>query len=242
VQAGAAAGAGAGTAGEAANAGGASGSGAAAAAAAALQGGGGFADVRRYAAPAPVAVAAGEGRAGSARTLGAGGTAADRIVLDRWYIAGPFEARGPQDLHRVYPPELAVDLDAVYAGKGGRTLRWRWTDDPRYPLVPQPRMENAVYYAYTEIRVERPLVVWLDIGADDDSKLWLNGALVWVSGDGMKPWYRQPFYTLGDSLARHALVEGSRRVVLQPGRNRLLFKLYNGIDLMFFSVVLRPEG
>jgi hypothetical protein len=29
-------------------------------------------------------------------------------------------------------------------------------------------------------------------------------------------------------------------VKLKAGRNRLLFKLYNGIDLMFFAVVVSP--
>jgi hypothetical protein len=82
--------------------------------------------------------------------------------------------------------------------------------------------------------------VWLDIGADDDSKLWLNDKLVWTSDGGDKPWYHVPYYNLQPEMARYGLVEGTRRVHLQAGRNTLLFKLYNGIDLMFFSVVLRP--
>lgn len=205
-----------------------------------LEGGGGFSDPRRYAAASAVDLAATRGRVVGGQTLGPGGVATARLVLQRWYIAGPFASRGPADLHRVYPPELGVDLDAVYQGKDGRSLRWVYVDEPRYPLVPQPRMENAVYYAYTELRVDRAQDVWVDIGADDDSKLWLNDQLVWTSGSGDKPWYRQPFYTLDQALAQAALVEGSRRVRLLPGTNRLLFKLYNGIDLMFFSVVLRP--
>jgi hypothetical protein len=205
-----------------------------------LSGGSGFQDPRNYNAVAAVDPATARGRIGSGRVIGPGGAEAARVVLSRWYIAGPFAARGSADLNRAYPPELAVDLDAVYAGKDGRSLRWQYVDEPGYPLVPQPRFENAVYYAYTEIRVDRAQDVWLDIGADDDSKLWLNDQLVWTSGDGDKPWYRQPFYSLEASIRNAALVEGSRRVHLRAGRNRLLFKLYNGIDLMFFSVVLRP--
>jgi hypothetical protein len=35
-------------------------------------------------------------------------------------------------------------------------------------------------------------------------------------------------------------VESRQRINLLAGSNTLLFKLYNGIDLVFFSVVLAP--
>jgi hypothetical protein len=83
----------------------------------------------------------------------------------------------------------------------------------------------------------------LEIGADDDSKLWLNDELVWVS-DALsdKPWYRQPFYQLDQEIGQLNFVEGRKLVRLRAGRNTLLFKLYNGIDLMFFSVVITPAS
>jgi hypothetical protein len=133
-----------------------------------------------------------------------------------------------------------VDLDAAYEGSRGRVLQWQYQSNAGYPFVPQPRAENAVYFAYTEVMVDEAQEVWLEIGADDDSKLWLNDALVWTSGTGDKRWYRQPFYQLKDDIGKLNLVEGSQRVKLRAGRNTLLFKLYNGIDLMFFSVVLSP--
>ncbi len=174
------------------------------------------------------------------RTFGRGGLLADRVYLNDWYIVGPFEGRSRDSVVTEYPPEWGVDLDAVYAGWDGAPVRWRHVNEPRYPFVPLPKRENAVYYAWAELRVDAAQAVWLDIGADDDSKLWLNDRVVWVSDDGDKPWYHRPFYNLGPEMARYGLVEGTRRVVLQPGRNTLLFKLYNGIDLMFFSVVVRP--
>lgn len=206
-----------------------------------LDGGTTSTDRRTYSSQAPVsAQAVAPGAVARARRVGREGAAANRIVLDRWYVVGPFHADSPQDLHqRVLPPELHVNLDAVYEGKERRLLRWRWSDQPAYPFVPQPRMEDAIYYAYTELVVDQSQDVWLDLGVDDDAKLWLNDALVWVSGPGTKPWYLKPYYNLHDSIANRALVEDSRRVRLQAGRNRLLLKLYNGIDLMFFSVVVR---
>lgn len=182
-------------------------------------------------------------RPAHARRLGAGAPLATRVLPDGWYVAGPFEARGARSLHDPYPPEIAVDLDAAYAGQGGRLLEWRWVPVSPYPLVPPNRAENAVYYAWTEVHVDRAQDVVLEIGADDDSKLWLNDELVWVSDAvGDKPWYRQPFYQLDREIGQLNFVEGKKLVRLRAGRNTLLLKLYNGIDLMFFSVVITPAS
>ena len=201
------------------------------------------ATVRAHDPAAPVAAGATGAvhRLTRGRRLGPDGALTDRVLLDTWYVVGPFDSpAGRQGQLRVEPPELGVNLDAVYAGAGGRALRWQFVQEPGYPLVPQPRRENASYYAYTEVHSPDAREVWLDIGADDDSRLWLNEQLVWDSGAGDKPWYHRPFYTLGPALRHAGLAEGSVRVRLRPGPNRLLFKLVNGIDLMFFSVTLRP--
>ncbi|MGJ7914955.1 hypothetical protein ACI48D_05670, partial [Massilia sp. LXY-6] len=180
-------------------------------------------------------------RAGAGRKLGPGGPFANRIFLDTWYVIGPFTGHGRGSVDAVYPPERGVDLDAVYYGKNDAPVRWNWQQEPSYPFVPQPRAENAVYYAYTEVAVERDMDMWMSIGADDDSKLWFNDRLVWISGaDDDKPWYRAPFYSLHTELAGRNLTEGQRKLHFHKGRNTILFKLYNGMNLMFFSVVLTP--
>jgi hypothetical protein len=210
-----------------------------------IAGGSGFKDPRNYdglaAAPAIDAAAV---RPGQGRVLAAGGPLATRLYLNSWYVLGPFAGAGRDSLNQLYAPEqemqLGIDLDAAYEGLGQRVLQWQPQTSASYPFVPQPRAENAVYYAYTELRVDTAQDVWLEIGADDDSKLWLNGALVWTSGNADKPWYRRPFYNLSDSINTLNLVEGRRRVRLKPGRNTLVLKLYNGIDLMFFAVVVTP--
>jgi hypothetical protein len=202
----------------------------------------GFSDRRSYGAflaPPPVDAAA--MRAGAGRRLGAGGPFANRIFLDTWYVIGPFAGHGRGSIDAVHPPERGVDLDAVYYGKNAQPVRWTWQQEASYPFVPLPRAENAVYYAYTEVEAERDLEVWMSIGADDDSKLWFNDRLVWISGDDNdKPWYRAPFYTLDKELATLNLTEGQRKLHLHKGRNTILLKLYNGMNLMFFSVVLAP--
>jgi hypothetical protein len=207
--------------------------------------GGGFSDPRVYGALLKSSDINGQTlRVGAGRVLGPGGPVATRVYLNSWYILGPFEGLSSDSLKEIYPPEVGggagVDLDAAYEGLRGRVLQWRYQTSAAYPFVPQPRAENAVYFAYTEVMVDEAREVWLEFGADDDSKLWLNDDLVWTSGNANKPWYRQPFYTLKDDINKLKLVEGMQRVKLRAGRNALLLKLYNGIDLMFFSVVLSP--
>jgi hypothetical protein len=43
---------------------------------------------------------------------------------------------------------------------------------------------------------------------------------------------------MATELATRNLTEGQRRLHFRKGRNTMLFKLYNGMNLMFFSVVL----
>jgi hypothetical protein len=198
-----------------------------------------FSDSRSFGAflePPPVDAAT--LRTGRGRTIGAGGAYANRIFLDTWYVIGPFEGAGHDSQNAVYPPERGVDLDAVYYGKNHLPVRWTFQQDARYPSIPLPRAENAVYYAYTEVEVDRDMDLWVWIGGDDDTKMWFNDRLVWLSGDGIdKPWYRQAFMTL-PAMRTLNLTEGQRRLHFNKGHNTILLKLYNGVDLMFYSVVL----
>jgi hypothetical protein len=198
-----------------------------------------FSDSRRFGAfLAPPPVDAATMRTGGGRTIGAGGAYANRIFLDTWYVIGPFEGAGHDSQNAIYPPERGVDLDAVYYGKNDLPVRWTFQQDARYPSIPLPRAENAVYYAYTEVEVDRDMDLWVWIGGDDDTKMWFNDRLVWLSGDGIdKPWYRQAFMTLPEMHTLN-LTEGQRRLHFNKGRNSILLKLYNGVDLMFYSVVL----
>jgi hypothetical protein len=198
-----------------------------------------FSDSRSFGAflkPPPVDAAS--TRTGRGRTIGAGGAYANRIFLDTWYVIGPFEGAGHDSQNAIYPPERGVDLDAVYYGKNDLPVRWTFQQDARYPSIPLPRAANAVYYAYTEVEVDRDMDLWVWIGGDDDTKMWFNDRLVWLSGDGIdKPWYRQAFMTLPEMRTLN-LTEGQRRLHFNKGRNSILLKLYNGVDLMFYSVVL----
>ena len=190
----------------------------------------------RVASPPAVDVATLHTAAG--RVFGPGGTYAERVYLDTWYVIGPFEGHGDESMAHGYPPEDDVDLDAVYPGPEGRTLTWQFTSRGFYPFIPPDVRDDAVYYAYTELRVDEDRDVWLSIAADDDSMLWLDERLVWVSSPGDKPWYHPPYYLRDELVGSLALTEGQRRVHLTAGVHRLLFKLYNKEDKTFFSIVL----
>jgi hypothetical protein len=190
----------------------------------------------RYALPPAVDVSTLHTAAG--RTFGTGGTYAERVYLDTWYVIGPFAGHGDESLQHGYPPEDDVDLDAAYPGPEGRTLTWRFTSRGFYPFIPPDRRDDSVYYAATELRVDEDADVWLAIAADDDSMMWLDDRLVWVGSPGDKPWYHPPYYLRDELAGSLSLAEGRRRVHLEAGVHRLLFKLYNKEDRTFFSVVL----
>ena len=178
-------------------------------------------------------------RPGAGRAIGSDGVYASRVYIDTWYMIGPFPGSESTRVAAEFPPEQQIDLDVVYLGKDRGLLKWEYTHFDRYPIVPLNGAQYAIYYGYTEIASDRERDVWLQIGGDDDSRLWLNDKLVWTSFDGMKPWYQDGGYrSLRKEIDTLNLTEGSRKVHLKKGRNTLLFKLYNGQAEMFFSLVL----
>jgi hypothetical protein len=195
--------------------------------------------------PAPVPPVHRPVRAVAGRRIGPGGVDANRIYVDTWYVVGPFEATGAHPLDHPYPPEFAVDLDGTYAGKRGRALAWKYLQAGEYPTyLPNPA-ENAIYYGYTELMLDHDREVWAWIGADDDCKVWVDDQLVWNGGATTKPWFLVDARSMKPEIADDNLSEGKVRLRLHAGRNRVLFKLYNGIEVMFFSLVLtdaQPNG
>lgn len=164
------------------------------------------------------------------RIGGEGAPGADWMVVDSWYWIGPFPNEGRKNVNRAFGPEQGVDLDATYPGKGGKTLRWQFRQSRAGIVLPPDPQEYAVYYAYAEVTCDRERDLWIAVGSDDQSTLYLNNQIVWISTSTLKGW--QPG-------------EGLRRVHFVKGRNRLLFRLENGWRLLGMSVAIslrRPEG
>lgn len=178
---------------------------------------------------------------GVGRMLGRGGEFANRVYVNSWYLIGPFEGKHGRELfanHR-YPPEDGVVLDAAYPGKDNRVVKWRYFNADSYPLVPPDFAEDAVYYGYTELMLDREQELTMWIGADDDAQIWLNDEPVWVGGNINKASFWTALYDTQNTYAHDFnMNEGKRRVRFKQGRNKLFFKLANGPSRTFFSLVL----
>ncbi|HWV31376.1 MAG TPA: hypothetical protein VN038_17075, partial [Dyadobacter sp.] len=178
---------------------------------------------------------------GHGRMLGAGGQYANRVYLNSWYIIGPFAGRHEGGLfdNPSYPPEKAVVLDAVYFGKDKRLLKWRYVTAQSYPMVPPDAVEDSVYYGYTEVFVDQACDLTAWIGADDDVQIYLNDHMVWKGGNVNKQGYFNQIFDDGAAYLRdYNRTEGKRVLHFNKGRNKLFFKLSNGPNSAFLSLVL----
>ena len=149
------------------------------------------------------------------------------MYVSSWYVIGPFPNPNRINLRRKFPPESVVDLNATYAGKDGRVLKWQFmqtknrdqinswggVDHNAPELVPDKSEEYAIYYAYAEVFFDEECDRWIAIGSDDRSDVWINGFHVWGSSNKLKGW---------------KLNEDYRRVHFQKGRNRILLRCENG--------------
>lgn len=147
------------------------------------------------------------------RVATSGGPGADWMYVDTWYTIGPFPNPARKNINTPFPPETAVDLDAAYPGKNGKTVRWKFVQSGKPEVTPANAEEYGVYYAYTELWFDQDRDLWVAVGSDDKSTLWIDGQLVWMSSDNLKGWQ---------------VGEGLRRVHFKKGRNRLLLRCENG--------------
>jgi hypothetical protein len=181
------------------------------------------------------------------RVIGATAVPKRWMYVDSWYLLGPFDNAGRANIEKQFPPETVVDLNATYVGKRGRPVRWEFHQSPQPRIAPPfdaynplvsgdgdggagafkaRDLEYIIYYGYTELRAEQACDVWIAIGSDDFSKLWIEDQLVWASGKNHKSW---------------RIDEGFRKVRLQQGVNRLLFRVENGHSQSEFSLALCVE-
>ncbi len=179
--------------------------------------------------PPPTMPGAGMGGVPGRKILADGVPGADWMFIDSWYTVGPFPNPNRANIHTAFPPEQGINLDAVYTGKNNQSVRWEFVQTGSPFLVPANPQEYAVYYAYTELWFEEAQELTLAVGSDDAGKMWINDKQVWQSSDALKPW-RQ--------------AEDLVKVQFQKGRNRILYRVENGIILvgMSLTISLKPEG
>jgi putative membrane-bound dehydrogenase-like protein len=154
------------------------------------------------------------------------------LTMDWWHIVGPFD-NGTDDagFERVLPPEKSVDLQASYTGKSGR-VKWKTVKPDAKGYVDlqawyAPDSEQIVSYLYREIESPVDQEATILLGADDCSRLWLNGEVVHASRDHNAATPEQ--YT----------VKGK----LKKGVNRILLKINNGAGPhgVYFTLLAEQE-
>jgi hypothetical protein len=163
------------------------------------------------------------------RSVREGGQPMQWMYIDTWYFIGPFPNPQRTNLDKKFPPESVVDLDSIYVGKDDRQLKWRFRRYPSYCIVPFDVTNYAIWYGYTEVWSDEEKEYWFMFGSDDYGKSWVNGKLVWASG-------KTPHHYIPD--------RGFKKVKLNKGPNRLMFKIENAGGTMGFSVIMavQPSG
>jgi len=158
-----------------------------------------------------------------------GGTPAVWFYVDTWYLLGPYDNKGRMNLQKVYPPESIIDLDANYLGKYNTPLSWIYDSfgsENQRPIV-TPKFEYSaeytICYGYTDLYFEESMDLWIVVGSDDRSDLWINDLPVWHSRNTLKSW---------------EIDEGFRKVHFKQGINRIVFRLENGWQGMHFSLLI----
>jgi len=157
------------------------------------------------------------------RIVSPGGKQSHWMIVDSWYVIGPFPNPDRSNIDRKFPPETVVDLDATYEGKDGRPIGWVFEQATGPIIEPMSTEPYGIWYAYTEVRFDGPRDAWVAVGSDDKSKIWVNDQLVWESVPWLKAW---------------KINEGYRRIRFREGRNRILYRIENGHGGMGWSFII----
>lgn len=153
------------------------------------------------------------------------------LYLDAWYMIGPWDAKGiPTAELPIQAPEKHIDLDGVYNGKPdpqtGKPikLKWRYVQNDAVCLRVIDKLEDAYYYAYTDVWFAEGMDMNIVVGSDDAAKVWINGMVVW-DDEGLSEWN---------------LAEGVARVYFKKGWNKILIRIHNGPNECQFSFCMAP--
>ncbi len=155
------------------------------------------------------------------------GSGSKWMFIDTWYVIGPFPNPQRRNIDTKFPPETVIDLDAAYLGKDDQPVRWEFYQASRAQMRPPHEEPYAIYYAYTNLWFDEERDMWIAVGSDDYSKLWINNMLVWASGSVQKNWKPN---------------EGYRKVHFKKGLNRVLYRIENGQNACIYSLMLNMSA
>lgn len=167
------------------------------------------------------------------------------IVRD-WWVIGPFKRPGTITDAFVFPPEYEIDLKKKYPVPN-HNVTWRRPDQNRtvrlgktgWVKFDYTYMDDTAIFALTHVRVDQAADAVIHIRADDDVTLFLNDELVgkyrYAAARRIGPWRPRSRVKLPDAI--------KFAVKLQPGRNKVLLKIYNRWGSSgCVMAVSRPDG
>ena len=98
-------------------------------------------------------------------------------------------------------------------------------------VVPADPEEYGIYYAYTELWFDQPRDLWIAVGSDDQSTLWIDDQCVWISSDELKGW------RIDEGLRKVHFKQGLNRIVYRPkgGDINTSFLLLDGVYTVSFD-------
>jgi len=143
---------------------------------------------------------------------------ADAPKVSKWYYAGPFDNTGRKGFDAAYRPEQGVDLKHEYHGKNNQKVVWKegnFTDGQvnNLALFTPESNQEAVVYLYREFDMPGAVEVPVSLGSDDTLTVWLNGQRIHA-----------------ENTDRGCAPDQAKVVLkMQPGKNKLLMKICNGV-------------
>ena len=133
-------------------------------------------------------------------------------TLGPWWVIQPFDNYNETGFDVVYPPEVEIDLEKEYVGKGRRTIGWYQSTGIGNTVFSNVPEDDVVGYALTYLETDRDRTEILSLGSDDGIKVWVNDKLIWSHH------VHRPIRSADDVIA----------LPLSKGRNKILLKIENG--------------
>jgi hypothetical protein len=91
-------------------------------------------------------------------------------------------------------------------------MRWQFRQSATVCIFPHQPMDDAIWYAYTQVYADKDQDRWCIFGSDDYGKVWMDDELIFASGKTPHPWIPD---------------RGVKKVHFKKGFNSILFKLEN---------------
>ena len=159
-------------------------------------------------------------------------TISEGTSLGPWWVIFPFDNTDEAGFDTVYPPEMEIDFDKEYVGKGGRIIGWYKTDSRGENVFSNVPEDDVTGYALTFLDSDRDQNYILSLGSDDTLRIWVNDRLIFSK------YVHRPLRRADDVI----------ELPISKGRNKLLVKVTNGYgpwgffaDIGGYSIDLSAE-